>query len=79
MTSTFTSKAIFSPEDRAIIHPFRAEYLKAKSAFDRRRIATSSILPAILGKWRQELGPGEQLDTTAASKVFKSFLLWRPV
>lgn len=69
MASTISTKTIFSAEDRAVINPFREEYLKVKTSGEHKHIANKRILPAILAKWRQVLAPGEELDTKEASRV----------
>lgn len=69
MASANARKSIFTLEERKLIRPFQAAYLAAKTPLDRKTLAMSEILPPILAKWRNELGPGETLNTEEASKV----------
>lgn len=69
MASARPHKSIFTTEERALIRPFKASYLEAKSALDRKNIAITDILPCIVRKWQAELQPGETFDTEEASKV----------
>ena len=73
MASARPRKSIFTAAEKALIRPFKAQYLEAKNILQRRNIATTSILPCIIGKWRAELAPGEVLDVEQASKVNKHF------
>lgn len=69
MASSIPRKSIFTAEERALIRPFQATYLAAKSSAARKDIAITTILPSLIGKWEAELPPGEVIDTDQASKV----------
>ncbi|KJA12511.1 hypothetical protein HYPSUDRAFT_60395, partial [Hypholoma sublateritium FD-334 SS-4] len=73
MASSIPRKSIFTAEERALIRPFQATYLAAKSSAARKDIAITTILPSLIGKWEAELPPGEVIDTDQASK---NILMW---
>ncbi|KJA24328.1 hypothetical protein HYPSUDRAFT_53717 [Hypholoma sublateritium FD-334 SS-4] len=68
MESKPPRKSFFTTEERALIRPFQAVYLAAKTLAARKDIAITSILPSLITKWESELPDGENMDTEQASK-----------
>ncbi|KJA15507.1 hypothetical protein HYPSUDRAFT_58748, partial [Hypholoma sublateritium FD-334 SS-4] len=68
MESKPPRKSFFTAEERALIRPFQAVYLAAKTSAARKDIAITSILPSLITKWESELPDGENIDTEQASK-----------
>ena len=44
-------QVIYTPAERAVIHPFRTAYLNTTTPEQRKRIATREILPALFTYW----------------------------
>ena len=75
MASTQSRKSIFTPEEKALIRPFKTAYLEATSPAGRKDIAITSILPSLISKWEAELVPGATLNRKEACKVRYSTII----
>lgn len=71
-TDWATNQMFYSAAERAVINPFRIEYLKTTTPTERKHIATNKILPALFDFW-ESLNPQDPRIANVKQSATVSF------
>lgn len=71
-TDWATPQTFYSAAERAVINPFRIEYLKTTTPTERKHIATNKILPALFDFW-ESLNPQDPRIANVKQSATVSF------
>ena len=69
MAASVPLKYLFNAEERALMQPFKQEYLSVATSAERKNIAITKIFPSVVGKWKLDMAPEDEIDMERALRV----------